>query len=174
MNTRSVLHRDILIHFRKVMLDIAVPQPTGFPTAGAIEDCLCPRGYSGRSCEECSVGHFRDKSDRSQGPLGTCRPCECGGNEIICEWDPSVRRGHRCQCRAGFAGERLVDKIFSKLQRSGKWLVHGLDCSWYCLPVQPGCSWFMLDQIYKPFFTPLHTMNFESYPDHSNGNIIVG
>ena len=46
------------------MLDIAVAQPTGFPTAGAIEDCLCPRGYSGRSCERCAVGHFRDESDR--------------------------------------------------------------------------------------------------------------
>ena len=51
-------------NFRKAMLDIAVPQPTGFPTAGAIEDCLCPRGYSGRSCERCAVGHFRDESDR--------------------------------------------------------------------------------------------------------------
>ena len=92
--------------FRKVMLDIAVPQPTGFPTAGAIEDCLCPRGYSGRSCEQCAVGHFRDKSDRSRGPLGTCRPCECGGNESSCEWDPSARGGHRCVCRAGYAGDR--------------------------------------------------------------------
>ena len=99
-------------YFRKVMLDIAVPQPTGFPTAGAIEDCLCPRGYSGRSCEQCSVGHFRDESDRSRGPLGTCRPCECGGNEVSCEWDPSARGGHRCECRAGFAGERLVCVCF--------------------------------------------------------------
>ena len=91
---------------RNVMLDIAVSQRTGFPTAGAIEDCLCPQGYSGRSCEQCSVGHFRDKSDRSRGPLGTCRPCECGGNESSCEWDPSARGGHRCTCRAGYAGDR--------------------------------------------------------------------
>ena len=40
------------------MLDIAIPQDTGFPVNGtgtAIEMCRdCPKGYEGYSCEECS------------------------------------------------------------------------------------------------------------------------
>ena len=51
------------IHFRKAMLDIAIPQDTGYPVNGtgtAIEMCRdCPKGYEGYSCEECSqVMHF--------------------------------------------------------------------------------------------------------------------
>ena len=49
---------NFLIHFRKAMLDIAIPQDTGFPVNGtgtAIEMCRdCPKGYEGYSCEECS------------------------------------------------------------------------------------------------------------------------
>ena len=40
------------------MLDIAIPQDTGYPvneTGSAIEMCRdCPQGYEGYSCEECS------------------------------------------------------------------------------------------------------------------------
>ena len=40
------------------MLDIAIPQDTGYPvngTGAAIEICRdCPKGYEGYSCEECS------------------------------------------------------------------------------------------------------------------------
>ena len=40
------------------MLDIAIPQNTGYPvnnTGTAIEMCRdCPRGYQGFSCEECA------------------------------------------------------------------------------------------------------------------------
>ena len=40
------------------MLDIAIPQDTGYPVNGtgtAIEMCRdCPQGYEGYSCEECS------------------------------------------------------------------------------------------------------------------------
>lgn len=49
---------NFIIHFRKAMLDIAIPQDTGFPVNGtgtAIEMCRdCPKGYEGYSCEECS------------------------------------------------------------------------------------------------------------------------
>ena len=40
------------------MLDIAIPQDTGYPvneTGSAVEMCRdCPQGYEGYSCEECS------------------------------------------------------------------------------------------------------------------------
>ncbi len=64
------------------MLDIAVPQMTGFIASG-IEECRCPRGYGGLSCQDCEFGFYRDRADRSNGPLGRCKPCECGGNEQV-------------------------------------------------------------------------------------------
>lgn len=35
----------------EVSMDIAVPQPTGQDTALSVEQCTCPEGYSGTSCE---------------------------------------------------------------------------------------------------------------------------
>ncbi len=42
--------------------------------------------------------------NRSQGPLGTCKPCDCSGNEDSCRKrdDGSVV----CVCMAGFSGSR--------------------------------------------------------------------
>ena len=49
---------DFQFFYRKAMLDIAIPQDTGYPvneTGSAIEMCRdCPQGYEGYSCEECS------------------------------------------------------------------------------------------------------------------------
>ena len=44
--------------FRKIMLDIAIPQNTGHP-AKYSEQCLCPQGYEGLSCEACARGYYR-------------------------------------------------------------------------------------------------------------------
>ena len=44
--------------FRKIMLDIAIPQNTGHP-AKYSEQCLCPQGYDGLSCEACARGYYR-------------------------------------------------------------------------------------------------------------------
>ena len=60
------------IYFRKAMLDIAIPQDTGYPVNGtgtAIEMCRdCPQGYEGYSCEECSQVYIY-KSVRKFAPL---------------------------------------------------------------------------------------------------------
>lgn len=53
---------------RKVMMDIAVGQRTGGPPADTVEQCDCPSGYSGLSCEECAPGHHRDEEG------GDCDP----------------------------------------------------------------------------------------------------
>lgn len=42
-------------------------------TASSVEFCDCPAPYSGTSCQHCSQGHYRVKSDN---PLGSCIPCK--------------------------------------------------------------------------------------------------
>ena len=60
------------------MLDYAIPQNTGFPVAGSgFEACQCPAGYAGSSCEECQSGYYRDVMDKTECPMGACKPCPC-------------------------------------------------------------------------------------------------
>ncbi|PIK46887.1 putative laminin subunit alpha-1 [Apostichopus japonicus] len=50
--------------------------------AYAVEQCRCPQGYAGTSCEKCSEGYVRV----SEGPyLGTCRPCKCNQHATSCQ-----------------------------------------------------------------------------------------
>ena len=95
-------------------MDVAVPQATGFPANG-IEVCQCKPGYEGNSCQECSVGHYRDPSDKSEDPLGKCVPCRCSGNERGCSLDDVTGRV-RCECKDGYTGERCeaIDNAFGK------------------------------------------------------------
>ena len=51
---------------RKVMMDIAVPQLTGGPLVAGAEECRCPPGYAGYSCESCALGYYRDQRDQAR------------------------------------------------------------------------------------------------------------
>jgi len=88
---------------KKVTMDIAVGQASGGPLAQGAEECRCPPGYRGLSCEQCATGHYRDLRDRSQGPLGRCLPCPCNGNEESCQQAASGV-GAECICRPGWVG----------------------------------------------------------------------
>jgi hypothetical protein len=47
----------------------------------SVEQCTCPDGYHGYSCEDCAVGFFRSQ----EGPLGPiCVPCDCNGHAGAC------------------------------------------------------------------------------------------
>ena len=86
------------------MLDIAIPQNTGYP-AEVVEECLCPPGYEGLSCEACARGHYRDAFDRSEaGIVGSCKMCDCNGNEQSCGLDEAARLV--CNCLPGFSGSK--------------------------------------------------------------------
>ena len=51
-----------------------------------VEQCDCPTGYAGLSCEVCSSGYTRS-------PSGTCEPCECNGFSDSCDPDTGVCTG---------------------------------------------------------------------------------
>nr|XP_019584999.1 PREDICTED: laminin subunit alpha-2 isoform X4 [Rhinolophus sinicus] len=75
------------------------------PEAHLIERCDCPSGYSGLSCETCTPGFYRLRSElrgRTPGPtLGTCVPCQCNGHSSLCDPETSI-----CQnCQHNTAGD---------------------------------------------------------------------
>ncbi|KAJ7306581.1 hypothetical protein JRQ81_009947, partial [Phrynocephalus forsythii] len=60
-----------------IHMDVAVPHPTGRDPALEVEDCTCPPGYRGPSCQDCDAGYARTTSGLY---LGTCEPCSCHGH----------------------------------------------------------------------------------------------
>ena len=89
----------------EVTWEIAVPKDTQDRLALEVEQCDCPPGYIGTSCEDCAEGYERS----GHGPyLGTCVPkrapqIQCHGVGAV---SPSADYGGRCVCRVGYTGER--------------------------------------------------------------------
>ena len=48
----------------------------------AIEQCLCPLGYEGLSCENCSYGYTRLNNTMFR---GECIKCNCNGHAATCD-----------------------------------------------------------------------------------------
>ena len=69
----------------EITLDIGQDRPTGLEVAGAVEECLCPPGYRGLSCESCAPGYTRSGRGLY---LRACQPCQCNGKSDTC--DPEV------------------------------------------------------------------------------------
>ncbi|XP_029416828.1 laminin subunit alpha-2 isoform X2 [Nannospalax galili] len=91
----------------EISMEVAEPGhvTVATPPAKLIEKCDCPPGYSGLSCETCSPGFYRLRSEpggRTSGPtLGTCVPCQCNGHSSQCDPDTSI-----CQsCQHHTAGD---------------------------------------------------------------------
>ncbi|XP_040902825.1 basement membrane-specific heparan sulfate proteoglycan core protein isoform X9 [Toxotes jaculatrix] len=96
-----------------IKMDIAVPHSTGNERALEVEECACPQGYRGPSCQECDEGYTRTGSGLY---LGTCERCDCNGHASSC--DPETGRclqclhntaGPRCErCQPGFYGNPVT------------------------------------------------------------------
>ncbi|XP_043520278.1 basement membrane-specific heparan sulfate proteoglycan core protein isoform X8 [Frieseomelitta varia] len=93
-----------------VSLDTADKYNTGRARAVEVEECSCPIGYKGLSCEDCDVGYTR----AGQGLyLGTCQPCSCNGHSNQCNPETGIcencahhTTGDFCEvCEPGYEGD---------------------------------------------------------------------
>jgi len=107
---RATVARDMeSTSIKKIAMDIAVPQMTGGPPTTRAEECRCPPGYRGYSCEECATGYYRDSTDRSEGPLGKCSKCPCNDNEQSCSKERNGRV--QCLCKEGWSGPYCDSRV---------------------------------------------------------------
>ncbi|XP_029282809.1 basement membrane-specific heparan sulfate proteoglycan core protein, partial [Cottoperca gobio] len=65
-----------------IQMDVAVPRSTGNERAVEVEECVCPKGYRGPSCQDCDAGYTRTSSGLY---LGTCERCDCNGHASSCD-----------------------------------------------------------------------------------------
>jgi len=83
-----------------------------------VEECICPEGYSGHSCEQCSLKYY---ADYSAGADVVCRRCDCYPNCDVCD-DNGQLRGHEdclhntggenCkECKVGYYGNSTTDGV---------------------------------------------------------------
>lgn len=93
-----------------VSLDIATETNSGsYQRAVEVEQCTCPRGHQGLSCEDCAPGYKRSDSGIY---LGLCEECFCNGHSTECDSETGVcqncrdnTHGPECEfCEHGFEG----------------------------------------------------------------------
>lgn len=68
-----------------------------------VEQCKCPIGYTGLSCETCDFGYVRAYENvTATERLAICLPCSCHGHAETCDL-----HGGKCgQCKHNTIGER--------------------------------------------------------------------
>ncbi|XP_060751007.1 basement membrane-specific heparan sulfate proteoglycan core protein isoform X1 [Tachysurus vachellii] len=99
-----------------IQMDIAVPHSSGNERALEVEECACPQGYRGPSCQDCDVGYTRTGSGLY---LGTCEKCECHGHASSCDSETGAclqcqhnTAGPRCErCQVSFYGDPVTGGI---------------------------------------------------------------
>ena len=80
----TVIEQEHYVCFRLsfVSLDTAEKYNTGKARAVEVEECTCPAGYRGLSCEDCDVGYTRAIEGLY---LGICEPCNCNNHTNQCD-----------------------------------------------------------------------------------------
>ncbi|XP_044579347.1 basement membrane-specific heparan sulfate proteoglycan core protein isoform X6 [Cotesia glomerata] len=117
----------------EVSLDTAEKHNTGKERAVEVEECSCPVGYTGLSCEDCAVGYTR----ASEGLyLGTCEPCNCNGHSTHCDPETGTcencgdhTTGDNCEiCEPGYQGN-ATQGTSEDCRRSGETLPTRCNCN---------------------------------------------
>uniref|UniRef100_F1KPK5 Basement membrane proteoglycan n=1 Tax=Ascaris suum TaxID=6253 RepID=F1KPK5_ASCSU len=93
-----------------VSLEHAEPRHNGGQIAYEVEQCVCPPGYIGTSCEDCAPGYSRTGGGLY---LGLCERCECHGHATQCDKEHGFcvdcqhnTEGDQCErCKPGFVGD---------------------------------------------------------------------
>lgn len=68
-----------------------------------VEQCTCPQGYTGLSCERCDFGYVRAYENvTTSEQLSICLPCSCNGHAASCDLTTN-----KCnECTHNTTGER--------------------------------------------------------------------
>ncbi len=98
------INRDILL--TRISLKAAVEASGPDHHVSWVEECECPLGYSGLSCERCAYGYKRTSQNK-------CELCECNGFSIDCHPESGLcinctqaTEGPACEaCQQGFFGD---------------------------------------------------------------------
>ncbi|XP_024875337.1 basement membrane-specific heparan sulfate proteoglycan core protein-like isoform X2 [Temnothorax curvispinosus] len=93
-----------------VSLDTAEKYNTGKARAVEVEECTCPAGYRGLSCEDCDVGYTRAIEGLY---LGICEACNCNNHSNQCDPESGTcencahhTTGEFCElCEPGYEGD---------------------------------------------------------------------
>ncbi|KAM7405194.1 hypothetical protein PAMP_012475 [Pampus punctatissimus] len=96
-----------------ISMEVAVPNYSGLAQALEVEQCRCPPGYQGLSCQDCASGYTRTGGGLY---LGHCELCECNGHSDSCHPETGIctsclhnTQGELCeQCAPGFFGDPTV------------------------------------------------------------------
>lgn len=104
------LYNDDALHDQKLKKFTiqTISKSSGKESAGHVEQCACPEGYSGSSCQTCSNGYTKSYSpgpDRAM--IYTCVPCnkKCNGKSDVCDPETGV-----CENCADFTGGNSCEK----------------------------------------------------------------
>lgn len=115
---RGTFHTD---QVESILIRIALQSGENFERENEIdlslvEQCKCPLGYTGLSCEGCDFGYVRVyENSTTHEVLGKCVPCSCNNHAASCELDTwqcgeclHNTFGERCErCAVGFYGNAM-------------------------------------------------------------------
>uniref|UniRef100_A0A3Q3IGR0 Heparan sulfate proteoglycan 2 n=1 Tax=Monopterus albus TaxID=43700 RepID=A0A3Q3IGR0_MONAL len=111
INIRTIYDNHMVsVGLSDIIMDTTTVEFSIHGHANDVEECRCPPGYSGLSCEMCSPGFERVPGGVY---LGTCTGCNCNGHASAC--DPISGHCLSCQhntegqqcdkCRSGYFGD---------------------------------------------------------------------
>lgn len=95
-------------YLKNVAIDSAIPQSIDSPLALEVEQCICPEGYLGLSCEQCAPNYLREIDQNGH---FKCIPCKCNLHSNTC--DPMTGKCINCQDNTvGDHCEKCADGYF--------------------------------------------------------------